>query len=61
MQLVRRVVYKLGFKPKPGSIFYSPSTSYTRITRELYARGIKQGFDEALVNRVYKEREEDQL
>jgi hypothetical protein len=25
MNLIRAVIYKIGIRPKPGSIFYSPS------------------------------------
>jgi len=27
MKKIRRLVYRLGFRPKPGSIFFSPSLS----------------------------------
>jgi hypothetical protein len=29
IRYIRRLVYRLGFRPKPGSIFYSPSLTLT--------------------------------
>jgi len=34
MRLIRRLIYRLGFSPKPGSIFFSPSTALLNILKE---------------------------
>jgi len=44
MRTIRKIVYKLGFRPKPGSIFFSPSLAY--------------GFIQPLYKKMYKEANE---
>lgn len=34
MSLVRAIVYRLGFNPRPGSIFFSPSRALLRLSKE---------------------------
>lgn len=63
MRLIRRVIYRWGFKPKPGSIFYSPSLSFMdafRTSKTVY-EAFEEGYNKALVDRVFNEKEEDQL
>lgn len=31
---IRKLIYKLGLKPKPGGIFFSPTLHYTLASRE---------------------------
>jgi hypothetical protein len=31
VRTIRRLVYRMGFRPKPGSIFFSPSIAYAEV------------------------------
>lgn len=61
MRYIRKVVYRLGYRPKLGSIFHSPSLNLVYAFRDNWVKGLKQGNDQATVHRVFREREEDQL
>jgi hypothetical protein len=38
---LRRLVYKMGFDPKPGSILFSPSLYYMRLAGEAVREAVK--------------------
>lgn len=69
MRFIRRVVYRMGFRPKLGSLFYSPSADFIYAHRDYikkygespFLRGFHQGMDGAIVSKAFDEREEDQL
>ncbi|WGH21100.1 hypothetical protein SEA_CASSIA_27 [Arthrobacter phage Cassia] len=47
MRLIRGIVYRLGLRPRPGSIFYSPSLALIYAIRDAdipgaFARGIER-------------------
>lgn len=53
-RLIRKLVYKMGFRPKPRSIFYSPSLDFqyahaemTKVIEEAWRETMKtmDGFD----------------
>lgn len=48
MGWIRKMVYRLGFRPKFGSIFFSPSLHVFRETR-----GISDAFFRALVHDAF--------
>lgn len=48
MRLIRRWVYQLGFRPKPGSIFFSPSMEIALKVHEAVRKAFKQLSDEGL-------------
>lgn len=35
MRLIRGLIYRLGFRPKPGSVFYSPPIAYLTAPKEI--------------------------
>jgi hypothetical protein len=35
MNCIRNLVYRLGFNPKPGSIFFSPSRAFDKASEKL--------------------------
>lgn len=37
MMTLRGIVYRLGFRPRPGTIFYSPSIAYALAARDAVA------------------------
>lgn len=46
MKHIRLLIYRLGFRPKYGSIFYSPTLSYiTSYDRKLFSEAAKHYFD----------------
>lgn len=60
----------MGYRPKQGSIFYSPSLAMTYSYSDFQKKhngmspfelGFKQGMDDARLHEVYRDREEDQL
>lgn len=34
MRRIRRLIYRLGYRPRPGSIFFSPSLSLIYLMKE---------------------------
>jgi hypothetical protein len=40
MRRVRKLVYRMGFRPKLGSIFFSPSQAFYLNAREGFMKGI---------------------
>lgn len=41
MRWIRKIVYGLGFRPRPGSIFFSPSWVLNAASRQAYAAFVK--------------------
>lgn len=42
MRLIRRLVYKMGFRPKPGTIFFSPSIALAIQFREDFKKELNR-------------------
>jgi hypothetical protein len=47
LRYIRRMVYKLGFRPKPGSIFYSPSKDAELAGQEALA-AFEEAYEKAM-------------
>jgi hypothetical protein len=43
--LIRRFIYKIGLRPRPGSIFYSPSRDL-ELAMEGAMEAFRKGFDD---------------
>lgn len=37
MRWIRRSIYRMGFRPKPGSIFFSPSIAFAEASTEAFS------------------------
>lgn len=60
MRWIRKIVYGLGFRPRPGSIFFSPSWVLNAASRQAYAAFVK-GYRECELSEEEKRAENGEL
>ena len=67
---IKRQWYKIGYRPKPGTILYSPSLDYSYWYSDYvkahdgkgpFQVGFEKSQNQARVNNVFNTREEDEL
>jgi hypothetical protein len=47
---LRRLIYRLGFRPRPSSVWYSPTLAWARVADEM-RKGMEQALREETIER----------